>query len=65
LGISILQGYRTETADGAALSITPGHSTAYQGIGDFSALLAGGFVNTDAPIQTAGSLPATLGTAAW
>ncbi len=41
------------------LSVTSGAATVFQGIGGFSALSAGMFVNMDAGLQTDGSLAAT------
>ena len=52
-------GFSLVTADGAALSVNTSGSTVYQGISDFSALVAGMPVDMDAAVQPDGSLLAT------
>jgi hypothetical protein len=51
--------FSIQTTDHAALTIQTGASTTFQGVGAFSALTAGMFVNMDAAIQPDGSLLAT------
>jgi hypothetical protein len=51
--------FTMQTPDHATLTIQTGANTAFQGIGAFSTLTAGLFVNLDAAIQSDGSLLAT------
>jgi hypothetical protein len=51
--------FSIQMPDHSALTIQSGNNTVYQGIGAFSALTAGMFVNLDATIQQDGSILAT------
>jgi hypothetical protein len=52
-------GFNLALPDGPTLTVTSDSNTAFQGIGAFSALSAGMFVNIDTAIQSDGSLRAT------